>query len=64
MRCGNSILSKAESKYQEEKDVLATKQDIAETKQDLAGMKVNLIKWMVGLWLTEMAAIIGLYLHK
>ena len=49
--------SKIESKYQEKKDVLATKQDLAETK-------VDLIKWMVGFWIVQMAAIVGLYLNK
>jgi hypothetical protein len=49
--------AKAESKYLEKKDVLATKQDLAETK-------VDLIKWMVGFWIAQMAAIIGLYLNK
>lgn len=46
---------KAEAKYLEKKDVLATKEDIANTK-------VDLIKWMVGFWVAQMAAIIGLYL--
>jgi hypothetical protein len=49
--------SKTESKYQEKKDVLATKQDLSESK-------VDMIKWMVGLWIAQMAAIIGLYLTK
>lgn len=47
--------AKAESKFQQKKDVLATKEDIANSKADL-------IKWMVGFWLAQMAAIIGLYL--
>jgi hypothetical protein len=49
--------SKAEVKYQEKKETVATKEDLSQTK-------VNLIKWMVGFWVVQMAAIIGLYLHK
>ncbi len=26
--------------------------------------KVDMIKWMVGLWIAQMAAIIGLYIRK
>jgi hypothetical protein len=47
--------AKAEAKYLEKRDVLATKEDIANSK-------VDLIKWMVGFWIAQMAAIIGLYL--
>jgi hypothetical protein len=47
--------AKAEAKYNEKRDVLATKEDIANSK-------VDLIKWMVGFWIAQMAAIIGLYL--
>jgi hypothetical protein len=39
------------------------KQTIA-TKEDLANTKVDLIKWMVGFWIAQMAAIIGLYMNK
>ena len=56
--------AKAEEKYEQKKDILATKQDIAETKQEIAAAKVDLIKWMVGFWIAQMAAIIGLYLRK
>jgi hypothetical protein len=31
------------------------------TKQDISEAKVDLIKWMVGFWITQMAAIVGLY---
>lgn len=49
--------AKAEAKYAEKKDALATKEDLSQAKLDL-------IKWMVGFWLTQMAAIVGLYLTK
>jgi hypothetical protein len=45
--------SKAEEKIQQKKDVFLTKDD-----------KIDLIKWMVGFWIAQMAAIIGLYLNK
>jgi hypothetical protein len=50
------------------KSTLATKEDLArvegrlETK--IAETKVDFIKWMVGFWIAQMAAIIGLYLNK
>ena len=43
---------KAEEKINHKKDVFLTKDD-----------KVDLIKWMVGFWIAQMAAIIGLYIH-
>jgi hypothetical protein len=42
---------KAEAKINQKKDVFLTKDD-----------KVDLIKWMVGFWIAQMAAIVGLYL--
>ena len=42
---------KAEEKINQKKDVFLTKDD-----------KVDLIKWMVGFWIAQMAAIIGLYM--
>ncbi len=50
------IEAKAEEKYQLHKDSLATKADIANSK-------VDLIKWMVGFFVAQMAAIIGLYMR-
>jgi len=47
------IDAKTEEKIQQKKDVFLTKDD-----------KIDLIKWMVGFWIAQMAAIIGLYLHK
>lgn len=60
--------SKADQKFVEKNNVLATKQDIAELRADLEGKialsKVDMIKWMVGLWIAQMAAIVGLYLTR
>ena len=47
------IDAKAEEKINQKKDVFLTKDD-----------KVDLIKWMVGFWIAQMAAIIGLYMKK
>ncbi|MBI3501101.1 MAG: hypothetical protein HY063_04840 [Bacteroidetes bacterium] len=44
--------AKAEEKINQKKDVFLTKDD-----------KVDLIKWMVGFWIAQMAAIVGLYLR-
>ncbi len=43
--------AKAEEKYLQKKEVFLTKED-----------KVDLIKWMVGFWIAQMAAIVGLYI--
>ncbi len=56
--------SKTESKFQEKKDVLATKQDISELRLATQQDKIDMIKWMVGLWLAQMAAIVGLYIAR
>lgn len=47
------IDAKAEEKISQKKDVFLTKDD-----------KVDLIKWMVGFWLTQTAMIIGLYIKN
>lgn len=46
------IEQSAEEKIAQKKDVFLTKDD-----------KVDLIKWMVGFWIAQMAAIIGLYVR-
>ena len=46
------IEEKSEQKINQKKDVFLTKDD-----------KVDLIKWMVGFWIAQMAAIIGLYIR-
>ncbi len=45
------IDQKAEEKIKQKQDVFLTKDD-----------KVDLIKWMVGFWIAQMAAIVGLYI--
>jgi hypothetical protein len=48
---------KVDHKFEDAKQTIASKEDLANTK-------VDLIKWMVGFWIAQMAAIIGLYLNK
>ena len=45
------IDSKSEEKMNQKKDIFLTKDD-----------KVDLIKWMVGFWIAQMGAIVGLYI--
>jgi NOL1/NOP2/fmu family ribosome biogenesis protein len=56
--------TKVDQKFEEANQVLATKEDIARLDLKIAETKVDLIKWMVGFWIAQMAAIIGLYLNK
>jgi hypothetical protein len=55
---------KVDHKFDDAKETLATKEDIARLDIKIAETKVDLIKWMVGFWIVQMAAIIGLYLNK
>ncbi len=45
---------KVDKKFDEAKQVLATEQDVTQSKLDM-------VKCMVGFWITQMAVIIGLY---
>ncbi|MEI6881451.1 MAG: hypothetical protein WCK82_08990 [Bacteroidota bacterium] len=45
--------AKTEEKINQKKDIFLTKDD-----------KVDMIKWMVGFWIAQMAAIIGLYIKN
>lgn len=55
---------KVDNKFEDAKQTIATKEDIARLDLKIAETKVDLIKWMVGFWIAQMAAIIGLYLNK
>lgn len=48
---------KVDHKFEDAKQLLASKEDLVNTK-------VDLIKWMVGFWIAQMVANIGLYLNK
>lgn len=58
---------KAEQKYNEKKDVLATKEDIGQLRKEIEASKSDIVKWMFIFWIGQMAAIFGLiiqYLKK
>ncbi len=42
---------------------MSSKEDVLRLETRMAEMKADLIKWMVGFWIAQMAAIIGLYLR-
>jgi hypothetical protein len=46
--------TRVDKKFEEAKTVLATKGDVTQAKLDM-------VKWMVGFWIAQMAAILGLY---
>jgi hypothetical protein len=41
-----------------------TKKDTLTTKQDLAESKLDIIKWMVAMWVAQMAAIVFIIVKK
>ena len=49
----HQIEAVVEKSIEQKKDVFLTKDD-----------KVNMVKWMVGFWIAQMAAIIGLYIKR
>lgn len=42
------IEAKADKKYEEKKDVLATKADINDVRLEIRETKVDIIKWLIG----------------
>ena len=65
------IETRVERKFEEKKDVLATKQDITDlkmaTKQDIANLEIKLektradiIKWMFLFWIGQLASLIAI----
>ena len=55
---------KAEKKYEEKKDTLATKEDIGQIRKEISESKTDLIKWMVAMWIAQMAAIVFLIIGR
>ena len=49
--------TKSDEKFQQRKEIMATKSDIYEAK-------VDIIRWMFGVFTVLMLAIIGLYIKK
>ena len=46
------------------KEIFLTKEDKVELITRMKEDKMDLIKWMIGFWIVQIAAIIGLYLKK
>ena len=59
---------KTEEKYPAKRELLVTKEDLSATKiellREISQSKFDMIKWMVGFWLTQMAVLLGLYLRS
>lgn len=55
--------AKSEKKYEEKKDILATKEDLGQLRKEIAESKTDIIKWMVAMWIAQMAAIVFLIIR-
>ena len=57
----NFVDSKVENGFVHKKDVLATKQDISDLRIEIAESKVELLKWMLFIFMfVQTAVIVGL----
>ena len=58
------IDEKTEKKYEEKKDILATKEDISKLREELRvemrEIKADMIKWMFIFWIGQLVAIIAI----
>jgi len=58
------IEEKTEKKFEEKKDVLATKEDIMKFREvlrvEMGEIKTDMIKWMFIFWIGQLAAIIAI----
>jgi actin-related protein len=54
------IEAKVEKKFQEKKDILATKLDIEELRTEMQKMKAEIIKWMFIFWAGQIGALIAI----
>jgi hypothetical protein len=50
---------KAEEKYQQKKDILATKEDIATVRKEIAESKSEMIKWSFIFWTGTVITVLG-----
>lgn len=50
---------KAEEKYLQKKDILATKEDIGVVRKEIAESKADLIKWSFVFWIGTIMTILG-----
>jgi len=51
---------KADEKYAQKKDILATKDDIATVRKEIAESKSDMITWMFVFWIGQLAATAGI----
>lgn len=54
------IETKVEKKFEEKKDILATKIDIEKLKTEMQKMKADIIKWMFLFWIGQLASLIAI----
>jgi hypothetical protein len=58
------IDEKTEKKYEEKKDILATKEDISKLREELRvemrEIKADMIKWMFIFWIGQLVAMIAI----
>jgi hypothetical protein len=54
------IEAKVEKRFQEKKDILATKLDIEELRTEMQKMKAEIIKWMFIFWAGQIGALIAI----
>jgi len=58
------IEKEAEEKYAIKKDLFLTKQDKVELVEKIESSKTDIIKWMVAMWIAQMAAIVFIIIRK
>ncbi|HEX8461831.1 MAG TPA: hypothetical protein VF623_10390 [Segetibacter sp.] len=51
---------KADEKYAQKKDILATKDDIAIVRKEISESKSDTIKWMFIFWIGQLTATAGI----
>lgn len=47
-------------KYDQQKEILASKSDIADVKQEVSNVKADLIKWMFIFWIGQILAVLAI----
>jgi hypothetical protein len=53
-----------ENKISDKKDIFLTKDDKVDLADRINKAKLETILWILGVWIAQMAAIVGLYLRK
>lgn len=54
------IEAKVEKRFEDKKEILATKLDIEELRTEMQKMKSDIIKWMFLFWIGQLASLIAL----